>query len=99
MASGAYAAITSRATTIFPSGCCTTSANCKASDHDSSAADRQCDVERNLRGAPGMGVRADPAEADRQTPGGDADGVRDVVRLPGVLPGVSCASGKRALSS
>src|ERR1019366_358349 len=97
-ANGASAATTSPATTAFPRSSSTTSANCKANPHDLPAALRQFHAERGLRGAPGVGLPADSPPPNRPTPPRHADRLRHLLPLPGVLPGLSRASGLRALS-
>src|ERR1017187_108039 len=97
-ANAASAATISPATTAFPRGSSTTSANCKASPHDLPAAHRQCHAERALRRAPGVRLPADSPPPDRPAPPRHADRLRHLLPLPGVLPGLSRASGLRALS-
>src|SRR5271157_3368336 len=97
-ANAASAATISPATTAFPRGSSTTSANCKASPHDLPAAHRQCHPECALRRAPGVRLPADPPPPNPPAPPRHADRLRHFVRLPGVLPGLSRASGLRALS-
>src|ERR1019366_4437421 len=98
MATAASAAIISPATTGFPRSSCTTSANCKASPPHLPAAYRQCDAECALRGAPGMRLLADSPPPNRSASPRHADRVRHLLPLPGVLSGLSRASGLRALS-
>src|ERR1017187_6391268 len=98
MAIAASAATISPATTAFPRSCCTTSANCKANPHDLPAAFHQCHAECALRGAPGVGLPADSPPPDGPAPPRDEDRVRHFLPLPGVLPGLSRASGIGALS-
>src|ERR1035441_2462430 len=97
-ANAASAATISPATTAFPKSSSTTSASCKASPHDLPAALRQCHAERALRRAPGVRLPADSPPPDRPAPPRHADRLRHFVPLPGVLPGLSRASGLRALS-
>src|ERR1039457_5028848 len=98
MAIAASAHTISPATTAFPRGSSTTSVNCKASPHDLPAAYRQCHAECALRGASGVGLPADSPPPDRPAPPRHADRLRHLLPLPGVLPGLSRASGLRALS-
>src|ERR1035438_6429780 len=98
MASAASAATTSLATTAFPRNSSMTSVNCKANPHDLPAAFRQCYAERALRVAPGVALPADSPSPDRPAPPRHEDRVCHLLPLPGVLPGLSRASGLRALS-
>src|ERR1039458_663768 len=98
-ANAASVATTSPATTAFPRNSSTTSANCKANPHDLPAALRQCHAECALRGAPGVRLPADSPPPNRPAPPRHADRLRHLLPLPGVLSGLSRASGLRALSS
>src|ERR1039457_6509137 len=93
MASVASAPTTSPVTTTSPRSCCTISDSCKAKPHDLPAAFDQCHAQCALRGAAGMGLPADSAQADRAAPPRDEDRVCHFVSLSGVLPGLSCAGG------
>src|ERR1039458_5398705 len=97
-ANAASAATISPATTAFPRGSSTTSANCKANPHDLPAAHRQCHAECALRRAPGVRLPADSPPPNRPAPPRHANRVRHLLPLPGLLPGLSRASGLRALS-
>src|ERR1035438_802258 len=96
-ANAASAATTSPAMTAFPRSSSTTSANYKANPHDLPAALRQCHAERALRGAPGVWLPANSPPPNRPASPRHADRVRHLLPLPGVLPGLSRASGLGAV--
>ena len=59
---------------------------------------RQRRAERHRRRAAGLGLHADPPQAHPDAPQGDDRGLRDVVPVPGLLPGLSRAGGLGAVS-